>query len=54
MDYEKMSCIDILLKVLYSCQNPKENDSLSKDEMEKAMTIAVEKYKEESKINKNK
>lgn len=53
MDFENMSCIDILLKVLYSVQFLKENDkpedALTKDEIDEAMIIAVEKCKEEQK-----
>lgn len=52
-DFENMSCIDILVKVLYSTQFLKENckpeDALSKEEIEVAMTIALEKCKEEQK-----
>jgi len=52
-DFENMSCIDILTKVLYSTQFLKEKDkpedALSKEEIEVAMTIALEKCKEEQK-----
>ena len=52
-DFENMDCIDILLKVLYSVQFLKEEDkpedALTKDEIDEAMIIAVEKCKEEQK-----
>lgn len=46
-DFENMSCIDILLKVLYSIQflkpDDKPEDALSKEEIEQAMLILREK-----------
>ena len=52
-DFENMDCIDILLKVLYSVQFWKEEDkpedALTKDEIDEAMIVAVEKCKEEQK-----
>ena len=52
-DFENMDCIDILLKVLYSVQFLKEEDkpedALTKDEIDEAMIVAVEKCKEEQK-----
>lgn len=48
MDFEKENVVDLLLMVLYSLRCPDDEDALSDDEIDEALSIAIKKQKSET------